>query len=594
MAMTSSATRSRRAEGFQVSHSHKIPNVHHRLVVNAKAAAAAAAAAATAQANNQFVVSPPRAKRQLEVSTLDCDPVVPKKVRIEVGIPSRSALHSRIATKATDAKPPQLTPTKPAIAGIPPPPNPERPTRAAAAPPTKAATTTDPNTTKPQPARTKHQEKVVNGLKHELNRLQPNAADTSSQGGRKLRSQEATRFKSELSNYFPDYDEIIGNDPKEKHLLNTDTPIVITADAAPCTTRSLPHIEPTFPIHSYSDALYTTLFDAKEVDLDFLSQPYTNKSPDDQDPLPDSLYEPYHKKSERQEKSVRNHERGYAQHEKEVVLRLLDGLQGYDWLRVMGVSGVTETKKKEFEGPREQFIKGCHTILDKFKRWTAEEKRIRKERERREAERRAARDATTTTEGDEDEEGGEEQEIPNSDADDEDVEESDEDQVEEIADTDDERSDDDSDDETSIAKQLREEAALAKRKNKVTKKPKAAPPPLPSQSKSRRRGDKAHVSPPSPPARSRRSRSARHETPSPPPPPPPAVPQKKFTSFFAKRYERDAALNKNRRRNRKVLAWGKPVPEVEDRDFELPDSCFEPESLESRARRKRRDLRAKH
>jgi hypothetical protein len=28
-----------------------------------------------------------------------------------------------------------------------------------------------------------------------------------------LRSQEATRFKSELSAYFPEYDEVIGNDP---------------------------------------------------------------------------------------------------------------------------------------------------------------------------------------------------------------------------------------------------------------------------------------------------------------------------------------------------------------------------------------------
>ena len=66
-----------------------------------------------------------------------------------------------------------------------------------------------------QPALTKHKEKVVNGLKHELNRLQPSSADIKSQG-RKLRSQEATRFKSELSAYFPDYDEVIGNEPKEQ------------------------------------------------------------------------------------------------------------------------------------------------------------------------------------------------------------------------------------------------------------------------------------------------------------------------------------------------------------------------------------------
>jgi protein involved in sex pheromone biosynthesis len=64
------------------------------------------------------------------------------------------------------------------------------------------------------PGLTRHREKVINGIKHELTRLQPSTSDTKEQG-RKLRSQEATRFKSELAAYFPDYDEVIGNDPKE-------------------------------------------------------------------------------------------------------------------------------------------------------------------------------------------------------------------------------------------------------------------------------------------------------------------------------------------------------------------------------------------
>jgi hypothetical protein len=62
---------------------------------------------------------------------------------------------------------------------------------------------------------TKHQAKVINGIKAELDRLQSQPLLTREQG-RKLRSQEATRFKSELSAYFPDYDEAIGNDPKEQ------------------------------------------------------------------------------------------------------------------------------------------------------------------------------------------------------------------------------------------------------------------------------------------------------------------------------------------------------------------------------------------
>jgi hypothetical protein len=66
-------------------------------------------------------------------------------------------------------------------------------------------------------ALTKHQEKVVNGIKHELDRLQPSSADmaASNTQGRKLRSQEGVRFKSELSAYFPEYDEVIGNISKE-------------------------------------------------------------------------------------------------------------------------------------------------------------------------------------------------------------------------------------------------------------------------------------------------------------------------------------------------------------------------------------------
>jgi len=61
---------------------------------------------------------------------------------------------------------------------------------------------------------TRHHQKVANGIRHELNRLQPSTTDVKDEK-RKLRSQEGTRFKSELSAYFPEYDEVIGNEPKE-------------------------------------------------------------------------------------------------------------------------------------------------------------------------------------------------------------------------------------------------------------------------------------------------------------------------------------------------------------------------------------------
>jgi hypothetical protein len=95
---------------------------------------------------------------------------------------------------------------------------PKRPAAAAS----KKVTTPTP-TAPPSQKPTNHHEKVVNGIKHELDRLQdrlsqplqPNLKDEK----RKLRSQEGQRFKSELSLYFPDYDEVIGNDPKEDRRL---------------------------------------------------------------------------------------------------------------------------------------------------------------------------------------------------------------------------------------------------------------------------------------------------------------------------------------------------------------------------------------
>jgi hypothetical protein len=186
-------TRSRRADGLHLP-TPKIAN-GHRLLANAKDPYA------------------PRPKRQLDAADRDrdFDSIVAKKARFTTGIaveiPARPSLHARFVKDAADAKPaPAPAPPKPAVAAPKAPPSHR-------APPANGPKTS-PASAQQQPALTKHQEKVANGLKHELNRLKPNAADTKDQG-RKLRSQEATRFKSELSAYFPEYDEVIGNDPKE-------------------------------------------------------------------------------------------------------------------------------------------------------------------------------------------------------------------------------------------------------------------------------------------------------------------------------------------------------------------------------------------
>ncbi|KAK5658796.1 hypothetical protein OQA88_1608 [Cercophora sp. LCS_1] len=536
-------TRSRRAEAPHHPQPH--PNTRHPQ----------ASANAKAQNNQAFAANLQRNKRQLDTSARDFDQIITKKARIAVEIPARSSFHSRNATDAKRPPHPQQPPTRPATIAAP---NGSVTSRPPAAPPITIAKVAPPNEIAQQPAQrsglTKHKEKVVNGLKHELDRLQPNSADTKDQG-RKLRSQEATRFKSELSAYFPDYDEVIGNDPKEQHLLNVDTPIIVVQDATPSSAtdsqnrNSQARLPDAYPIRSYGDSLFMDLWDSQRIDFSFLTTQAKTKSAED--PLPDSLYEPAHKKSERLERSIRNSEKGRAQHEKDQIIRLLDGLQGPDWLRVMGVSGITESRKKTFEPAREHFIKGCQTILEKFRTWAAEEKRRKLEKDRAEAQAKREAERLEALEEDgnvQEEEDARVEEIPDSD----DEMEADSRPSERDADPPDE-----SDVEASVAKQLREEALAA------------------AKTKSRRR--------------------KRTHTPQPPPPPhsPELKPQKEFTSFFDKKYKRDAALNKGRRRGRSALAWGQPVPELAEKDFELPSDFIDDDTLKARERSKRRNKRGK-
>ncbi|KAI1827482.1 hypothetical protein F4861DRAFT_492845 [Xylaria intraflava] len=432
---------------------------------------------------------------------------------------------------------------------------------------TAAATTTTPATTTTtaesrEHGLTRHQEKVINGIRHELDRLQSNVADASTATdppGRKLRSQEATRFKSELSAYFPEYDEVIGNDPKEQHPLNVDTPIIILDTehdppfhaVPPPTAAHQQHLTvPRGPRHrstvrAYGDRLFTDLNVSQVVNFD---HPQTGHIGNDlEDPLPDSHFAPAHRKAQRLEKSIRNTERGRAQHEKDRIIRLLGELQGHDWLRTMGVNGVTESRRKSFEPARDHFIRGCQVILDKFRSWSQEEKRRKLERER-------ALVAETDEEDGEDQQDEEDanndstvdahtqDDVAMVDAGDEgggDVN-SEKDEVPEYSDID------------AAARQLLDEAM-------------------------QRVGDAASTS-------HQRTR----------PEPPPNIPDltaKEFTSFFEKRHQRDAALNKGRRRGRTVLAWGHQVPEMIETDFELPESCLDEHTLKAHERRKRRDRR---
>jgi hypothetical protein len=147
-----------------------------------------------------------RNKRALDTNDRDFDAIKPKRTRLTVEIFAKGTHGLRDADidnnkAAPPTRKPAATPTVATATPIPP-------------PPTNDSTTSKP---KQEHTLTKHQSKVINGIKHELDRLQPQPSDTNTQEqGRKLRSQEATRFKSELSAYFPEYDEVIGNEPKEQ------------------------------------------------------------------------------------------------------------------------------------------------------------------------------------------------------------------------------------------------------------------------------------------------------------------------------------------------------------------------------------------
>lgn len=162
-----------------------------------------------------------RMKRPLESINSNSDPLKSKRARITIEIPALSKSQIVSPRKSSIAvKRPQVSSPKPTTAAAvvtttqndapPPQPAPPPPPPAAAAAPARTAANS-------QKSLTNHQKKLSNGIKHELDRLRPNLADAdqAKEQGRKLRSQEATRFKSELSAYFPDYDEVIGNDEKE-------------------------------------------------------------------------------------------------------------------------------------------------------------------------------------------------------------------------------------------------------------------------------------------------------------------------------------------------------------------------------------------
>ncbi|KAK2745012.1 hypothetical protein FQN55_006369 [Onygenales sp. PD_40] len=449
------------------------------------------------------------------------------------------------------------------------------------------------------------------GSRQQLQPPQPPAPAAAGRERRSLRSNDGgSRSKSELAMYFQNYEQILSLEPVKHEFLSADTAVLLVNDLTqPIVLDPLPpnpsQLKPQTKQdqrkstngHNHApetNSPLTDLYQAQIIDLPI----HDLREAPSKDPLGDDVYFKAHRRIERQEKQLRNIERERAQHEKVQLDRLLDELQGHDWLRVMGISGITDTEKKLYEPKRAYFIKEVSALIDKFRVWKEEEKRRKIEREQSLAE-----------EGDEDdeedeEEEEEEEEVDNASADDNEENEADEYESKDQPhikkeDTTHPRTNgepsppltfqtygeppDINDVDAWAARQLHQEANLSA--SLTNHHLNHIPKPSTSTSTS-----SSHPSspPPRPPAH-----DSDHAARSPSPQPPqqqqqqPKEPEP-FTSFYTKRHMRDAAVGKIRRAGRTRSAFGQLLPEMSEREFCLPRDILTEEAIDACQRKKRR------
>ncbi|KAL4814105.1 something about silencing, SAS, complex subunit 4-domain-containing protein [Aspergillus spinulosporus] len=349
---------------------------------------------------------------------------------------------------------------------------------------------------------------------------------------RSLRSHDGgSRARSELALYFPNYDQIMSLEPPKTELLSENTVIKLIDDLT----------EPLIPSSASSDSnadapfgnplvnLYKCdVVTLPDIALQDESRPDTEAGEDGEkdDPLSEEFYFKAHRRHERQEKQLRNIERDRARHDQQQLDRLLDELQAHDWLRVMGITGrsLSEQEKKLYEPKRDYFIAEISALLQKFKIWKEEEKRRKLDKDYKSASFHS--DAAEPSFGN---------------AKDNDRKDEDEDATAEPP----------SDDVDALAaRQLLQEARSAtagkrpKSKTEQQEPAQSVPPPLPD-------------------------------------------PLKPFTSFFAKPHLRAQAMSGNRK-GRTRLAFGHLIPDLGERDFELPGDILTPEAIKDCQRKRRR------
>ncbi|PYI03904.1 hypothetical protein BO78DRAFT_321718 [Aspergillus sclerotiicarbonarius CBS 121057] len=386
---------------------------------------------------------------------------------------------------------------------------------------------------------------------------------------RSLRSHDGgSRARSELAQYFPNYEELISLEPPKPEFLAGSTTIKLIDD--------LP--EPLIPSSSSSDIETDTPFgnpllnlhNCETISLPDLppsqSNTTTAESPSTSiDPLSEEIYFRPHRRNERQEKQLRNIERDHNQYEKQKLDRLLDDLQGHDWLRPMGITGhITDQERKHYESKRSHFIQEISAVLQKFKIWKEEEKRRKLEKDNKLIEEENNKDHTPETTNDEEGDDGDN----NNNG------------ITTISDAQSCGGDppDPNDVDAWAARQLHQEARSATSTtttNATTTTGKKSKP----SSTSKKPSSTTMAPPPAP-------------TPHLLPLPPPLEPEKPFTSFFSKPHLRELALSSTNRKGRTRLAFGHPIPEMDEQEFELPAEILTPEAIDSCRRKRRRMKRA--
>lgn len=267
-----------------------------------------------------------------------------------------------------------------------------------------------------------------------------------------------------------------------------------------------------------SSSASTGLWNVQKLDL---SSAEGEASSAGKDPLAETMYSTAHHRAEHREKRLRNIEKEKAQHEQTTLERILEGLQGADWLRVLGITGISGSEKKEYLPRRYHFIEEVTALIQKIRVW--------REQERRERPGRAQKGPAQAEEGGR---KGKRAVRPQCDgADESEVEPSDVD--------------------AEAARQLHQEAIMATASTSLGSKRKREEDP---EEMAAQWGGSL-------------------------------VP---LGSFFAKRYQRDAALGSHRRSGRGALAFGHPIPEMAEREFEVPGDIATEEAIAARARLRRR------